>query len=187
MTDPLPFPLEGSTLITGPSNVGKTRLTANALDRWLDGYGPDGVVVFEFGPEYRHEGRLLGRRLDRFVDVPAACWHGVLEAHAPRAQGQTTQATVALAGENARRAARLFDAAPPDPAAVFVNDATIPFQHPDGVPARLTDYAETARCAILNAFDSDELGRDDPVSRAEAAALETFRTWADRIVELQPD
>lgn len=184
MTDPLPFPLDGGTLILGPSNAGKTRLTAQALELWLADHGPEGVVVFEFGPELRHGGRVLGGRLDRFVTVPDRCWHGVVETHAPRAEGPSTEATVGLARDNARRAADLLTEAPADPEAVFVNDATIPFQHPWGDPTRLTTYCDSARCAVMNAFDSDELGTDDPVSRAEAAVLDTFKSWADRTIEL---
>ena len=184
MTDPLPFPLEGSTLILGPSNVGKTRMTAAALDRWLDIHTTAGVVVLEFGPEYTHEGRILGRRLDHFTTIPDAAWHGVVDAHAPRAEGASERETVALAAENARRAASILDSAPDDPTAVFVNDATIPFQHEAGDPARLTGYCDRADCAVLNAFESDELGTDDPVSTAERATLAIFREWADRVVEL---
>lgn len=53
-----------------------------------------------------------------------------------------------------------------DPAAVFANDATIPFQHERGDPDRLADYCEGAT-TVLNAFESDELGTSDAVSRAE--------------------
>ena len=35
----LPFPLAGSTLVTGPSNVGKTRLTYRALVDWVEQIG----------------------------------------------------------------------------------------------------------------------------------------------------
>lgn len=185
MTEQLPFPLEGSTLLLGPSNVGKTRLTALALDRWVDRDGPDDVVVFEFGPEVVQDGTVLGGRLDRFTAVPDRCWHGVIDAHAPRAQSATAEEATELAASNARRSAELFDAAPPDPVAVFVNDATIPFQHRIGDPEGLTTYCDAARCTVLNAFDSEELGTDDPVSRREAAALSTFKAWADRIVQLE--
>ncbi len=185
MTEELPFPLDGRTLILGPSNVGKTRMTALAMDRWVDRHGAAGVVVFEFGPEVARDGTVLGGRLDRFTEVPDRGWHGVIDAHAPRAQGSTAEEAIELAASNARRAAALFDAAPADPVAVFVNDATIPFQHQTGDPAVLTDYCDTARCVVLNAFDSEELGTDDPVSRHEAATLETFKAWADRLVHLE--
>ena len=184
MTDGLPFPLEGSTLILGPSNVGKTRMTARALERWIAEHGAAGVVVLEFGPEYRHEGRILGRRLDHFTAIPDAAWHGVMEAYAPRAEGATNDESLELARENARRAGSLLETVPADPAAVFVNDATIPFQHEAGDPAQLTAYCDRADCAVLNAFESDELGTDDPVSTAEHRTLEQFRDWADRVIRL---
>lgn len=186
MTD-LPFPLEGTTLITGPSNVGKTRLTAHAVRAWLDRYGPEGVVVFEFGPEFEHEGRVLGRHLTWFEPVPETVWCGVLEAHAPRAAGATTDESVELAADNARRAAQLIEGAPRNPRVVFGNDVTIPFQHDAGDQRAFLAYCDQADCVVLNAFDSGELGTDDPVSRQERAALETFRAWADRTVTLSAD
>ena len=179
----LPFPLDGSALITGASNVGKTRLTARALDAWIQRNGTDGVVVFEFGPEFEHEGRILGRRLSRFGAIPDGVWQGVLDAYAPRAQGSTDAEALRLASDNAARAARIVEAAPDDPRAVFVNDATIPFQAGDD-PGLLTGYCDRAETAVLNALSSDELGTDDPVSRHERAALDAFRAWADRIVDL---
>jgi hypothetical protein len=184
VTGSLPFPLSGTTLIVGPSNAGKTRLTARALDAWVNRVGADGAVVFEFGPDVEREGRVLGGRLDRFTTVPRAAWHGVLEAHAPRATADSPAEAVALAADNAHRAVDLFDAAPDDPRAVFVNDATIPFQHPDGDPDRLLAYCAGADVAVLNALAGDALAGDDPVSRAEREALTAFQARADRVVEL---
>jgi len=182
VTDALPHP--GTTLIVGPSNAGKTRRTAAAFDAWLDREGSDGVVVFEFAPELERDGRILGGRLDRFTTVPGDVWHGVLDAHAPRASADSDAKAVELAADNARRAASLFDAAPADPRAVFVNDATIPFQTPDAEPDRLLDYGEDAEVAVLNALAGDALAGDDPVSRAERETLSAFRRRADRVVEL---
>lgn len=186
MTD-LPFPLSGRTLITGPSNAGKTRLTARALDEWVAENGPDGVVVFEFGPEFEQDGRILGGHLERFGALPDGVWQGVLDAHAPRAEGTTAAESVRLAADNAARARQVFDAAPVDPRAVFVNDATIPFQHEDSDPDRLLEYCSGAAVAVLNAFESEELGSGDPVSRREREALTAFRAWTDRLVELGGD
>ena len=99
MTDAdLPFPLAGTTLIVGPSNVGKTRLTARALTAWLERAGADGVVVLEFAPEVERDGRILGGRLDRFVTPPAGVWRGVLDAHAPRATAGSEVEAVDLIG-----------------------------------------------------------------------------------------
>lgn len=176
--------LSGTTLLVGPSQVGKTRRTAAAFDAWLDRHGPDGVVVLEFAPEIERDGQLLGGRLTRFTTVPDDVWYGVLDAHAPRAAGETEAESVALARDNAQRAARILDVAPA-PRAVFVNDATIPLQHESFAVDRLTRYCDRADCAVLNAFDSDELGTDDAVSRRERAALRALRAWADRTVELE--
>ncbi|AUX10309.1 hypothetical protein AArcSl_2691 [Halalkaliarchaeum desulfuricum] len=181
----LDVPLSGSTLIVGPSGAGKTRLTARALSAWIDQHGTDGVVVFEFGPEVERDGRVIGGRLDRFLDVPEGVWHGVLEAHAPRLQGTTDDETQALARDNADRAGTLLEAAPQKPAAVFVNDATIPFQHDVGNPNELTGYCDRAGCAVVNAYDGAELGTDDPVSRRERESLAKLKRWADRTIELE--
>ncbi|KAA9398610.1 hypothetical protein Har1130_10350 [Haloarcula sp. CBA1130] len=178
------FPLSGSTLVTGPSNAGKTRTTAAALDTWLDSEGPEGVVVLDFAPELERAGKVLGGRLDRFVTLPEPVWVGRIDASAPRAESETDDQAVALARENARRAERQLDALPADPRAVFVNDATIPFQHEGATVSRLTRYCDGADVTVLNAFESDELGVDDPVSRAERDAVARLRAWADRTVDL---
>jgi hypothetical protein len=180
----LPFPLSGTTLVVGPSDAGKTHLTAEALDEWVAREGPAGVVVLEFGPEVERDGTVLGGRLDRFTTPPPGAWHGVLDAHAPRATADTEAKAVELAADNARRATRLFDAAPADPRAVFVNDATIPFQHPGGDPDRLLDYCRRAEMAVLNALSGDALAGDDAVSRVERETLAAFRDGVDRVVEL---
>lgn len=182
MTDPVP--LSGSTLIVGPSNAGKTTLTARAFDAWIDEYGPRGVVLLEFGPEYAHGDRVLGRRLSRYAAVPDEAWTGVLDARAPRAESDMDAEAVALAADNADRAARLIAAAPAGPAAVFVNDATIPFQHESGDPERLLAYCDRAEMAVLNALEGDELGTDDPITRAERAALDVLREGCDRVLRL---
>jgi hypothetical protein len=174
----------GRTLLTGPSDAGKTRRTAALLDAWVAENGVEGVVVLDFAPELRRDGRILGGRLDRFTTVPDAAWHGVLDAHAPRAEGDHEADSLGLARDNADRADAVLAAAPA-PAAVFVNDATIPFQHPGADPTRLTDYCADA-VAVLNAFDSDELGTDDAVSRAERDALAHFAAWADERRRLDP-
>jgi len=67
---------------------------------------------------------------------------------------------------------------------VFVNDATIALQSERALTERLTDYCNRADCAVLNAFESDELGVDNPVSEHERAALDALRSWTDRVVEL---
>lgn len=187
MNDDLPFALSGSTLVSGPSNVGKTRLTALALDTWVCQHTSDGVVVFEFGPEYEHDGRILGRRLSRFTEIPDGAWYGVLDAHAPRAESTSETELLQLAKENATGVERLLERAPKDPVAVFVNDTTIGFQHADADITRLTAYCDTAKCSVLNAFDSDELGIGDPVSRREHDALTSLKAWVDRTVTLEAE
>lgn len=180
----LPFPLDGRTLIVGPSNAGKTWLTARSLEAWIADNGPAGVVVLDFGPEVQRNDRVLGGRLVRETTIPDAIWYRVLEAHAPRATGDDETEMVSLAADNARRAAELFEAVPERIRAAFVNDATIPFQHEYSEPSILFDRLAEAECVVANAFESDELGSDDPVSRNERRALASLREWADRVVSL---
>jgi hypothetical protein len=178
-----PIPLSGVTLVTGPSNAGKTRLCAATLDRWVKRRGAEGVVVLDFAPELERDGEILGGRLARFTTVPTPAWHGVLEAHAPRAEGGPDGA-LALARDNAARARRLLDAVP-EPRAAFVNDATIPFQA-DGDPSPLREACAGAEATVLTALTSGEWA-DDPVSRNERRALDALRSWADRTVRLPRD
>lgn len=180
----LSFSLSGTTLLVGPSNAGKTQLTAKALEAWIDSHGTDDVVVLEFAPELERDGRLLGGRLDRFTTIPDGVWVGRLDAHAPRAMADSHAEAIALAKENAAGAERLLDAAPAEPRAVFVNDATIPRQHDADAPHRLRDYCDQATVSVLNAFESDELGASHPVSRVERATLAALRKWATRTVSL---
>lgn len=181
----LPFSLVGTTLLMGPSNVGKTRLTARAMDVWTADRGSADIVVLDFAPEVERDSRLLGGRLTRFTPVPNGAWYGVLEAHAPRVEGESDTAIYELAAANSENAVRLLDAAPADPTAVFINDATIPFQSGELAPSCLTDYCDRAEVVVLNAFESDELGTDDPVSRYEQETLDILKMWADQIVELE--
>jgi methenyltetrahydromethanopterin cyclohydrolase len=89
-----------------------------------------------------------------------------------------------LARENAMAAADRLADAPAAPAAVFVNDVTIGYQHASGEVEPLLDYCDTAETAVLNAFESDELGTDDPVSVRERDVVQRLRTWADRTIAL---
>jgi hypothetical protein len=181
----LPFSLVGTTLLTGPSNVGKTRLTARAMDMWIADCGPAGVVVLDFAPEIKRDDQLLGGRLSRFTSVPSGAWYGTIEAHAPRAEGDSDATIHELAATNSENAVRLLDAAPTEPTAVFVNDATIPFQSGELASRHLTDYCDRAEVTVLNAFESDELGTDDSVSRHERSTLDVLKSWVGRIVELE--
>jgi len=179
-----PVSLSGTTLVVGPSNAGKTRLTARTVDSWVAEHGPAGVVVLDFAPTVERDGTVLGGPLTQFTTVPDGAYHGVVDAHAPRAKGGDDAEALALAEANAAAAAEHIDAAPAEPRAVFANDATIALQSDPAATERLTDYCDRADCAVLNAFESDELGVDNPVSSNERAALARLRSWADRVVEL---
>lgn len=176
--------LSGTTLVVGPSNVGKTRRTARSLDAWVDEHGSDGCVVLDFAPTVERDGKTLGGPLTQFTAVPDGAYHGVVDAHAPRSESESDAEAMALAEENADAAFDRLDATPADPRAVFVNDATIALQADPDLVERLTDYCDRADCAVLNAFESDELGTDSTVSQNEWAALARLRSWADRVVGL---
>ncbi|WP_254271940.1 hypothetical protein [Haloarcula marina] len=176
-------PLDGATLVVGPSNTGKTRLTAAALDAWVERHGPDGCVVLDFAPTVERDGVVLGGPLTQFTTVPDAAYHVVVDAHAPRSEGETDAEALELAEANASAAFDALDSAPADPAAVFVNDATIALQAAPEKTERLTAYCDRADAAVVNAFESDELGADNPVSANERAALDRLRAWADRVLE----
>jgi hypothetical protein len=170
-------------LVTGPSGAGKTRYTARRLREWVDANGPEAVVALDFAPEVERGGRVLGGRLTRFLDVPTGVRYEAIDARAPRAESDDDRGVLALAAANGRRARRALAAVErdrPAPRAAFVNDATIPFHHPDVDRAALLAYLDGADLSVCNAFDGEELGTDDPVSRAERRALTRLRGWADR-------
>ncbi|ADJ16664.1 hypothetical protein [Halalkalicoccus jeotgali] len=183
----LPFPLSGATLVTGPSNAGKTRLTARALDAWVAEHGTDGIVVLDFAPEVDQDGTLLGGRLTRFTDISDEVWYGVLEAYAPRTAGETEEEVLTFASANARHSRHLVESMPKNPRVVFANDVTIPFQagEVDGFcVSTLVDYCDDVDVVVCNALESDELGVNDLISRNERATLDVLRTWTDRVIEL---
>lgn len=171
-------------MIVGPSNAGKTRLTSRALKRWIEDEGTDGVVVLDFAPVFERNGTILGGRLDRFISIPDGVWTGRLESHAPRAESETSSDALALAKANAERARKLIDEAPDDPHAVFVNDATIARQHRFDSPHRILEYCDRAEVAVLNAFESEELGVSGPVSQVEEQTREALIRWGDRTLTL---
>lgn len=180
----LPFELSGTTLVVGATNTGKTRLTARALDAWIDDHGPTGVVVLDFAPEFVRDGALIGGRMTRFVD-PVDTYYAAIDAHAPRASTDTESEALALAAENAAAVAALLSSAPADPHAVFVNDATIACGHPDADIDELIEYCNGATCVVMNAYRGDELGdATHAVTRSESACLRRLLAWADHVVEL---
>ncbi len=176
--------LTGTTLIVGPVGVGKTRLTANTLSRWIDTHGSEGVVVLDFAPEIETLDGLIGGRINRFVDVPAQVWYGSIDAIGPRTEGETAEESIELAAANADQAKQLIETAPADPRAVFINDITIALQSADSTFDQLEGYSADATCVVMNAFEGDSFGDDDPITLAERRALIRLRKWADHVLEL---
>lgn len=181
MTD---VPMPGRTLITGPSGTGKTRLTAEAIRDWVRAHGPDGVVVLEFGPDIERDGRVIGGRLERFHRLSPDAWRGIVDTQAPRLVGESAEETMRLARENATVGVAIIERMPPDPVAVFVNDATIPFQHPESDPGLLLERLEDADHAVINAYDGEEFG-EGPITTQERDTLAAFREWAQTEIRLE--
>lgn len=178
----------GRTLLTGPSNAGKTRATAHAIRDWVENEGAQGVVVLDFAPDHRKGAQVVGRPLATFLEPPEGVWWRHVASRAPRLEARTDDEAVRLAQENAESSDEALGATPPRPRAVFVNDATIPFHAPGRDPTPLLAYAAGARRVVLNALDTADLGTDDPVSRQEQAVLARLRSWADHEVRLRlPD
>ena len=180
---------------------------------------PDGPHTSEDGDPYHPEGLGCGFHLTlpsewgRDVrvfwpgdtDVLAGHEHLDVSLFCPPIGGSFTMdrhEAAALAADNAHRAADIVDAAPASPRAVFVNDATIPFQTPDADPGVLLDYCGRAEVAVLNALesgvsktprkdgeavDADAIVGSDSVSRAERATLAALRDRADRVIRLDDD
>lgn len=186
-SEQLPFALDGSTLIVGPSGVGKTHMTARAVMSYVAHHGPTGITILDFGPEILHDGQLIGRRIDRFTDIPDGVWYGTLDANAPRAQSRDPTEARRLAMENAEGARALIDAAPADPNAVFVNDVTIATHVSENPLDKLIEYCSSAACVVMNAYEGTALGVDDPISKQEHSALERLIAWADTVVRIGED
>ena len=172
------LPTTGRVLITGPSNVGKTRRTAGVLAEWVEHRGEADVAILDFAPELERNGVLLGGRLSRFIAFPEKAWTGVVDAYAPRAESENGDEARKLARENATRAMAMIEAMPPSKA-VFVNDATIPFQHETGDIEALLAACEDAELVVMNAFWGNELGSEDLISRREREARKQLEEWAE--------
>ncbi len=172
------LPSAGRVLLTGPSNVGKTRHTARSLAEWVEARGAEGVAILDFPPEVEREGVLLGGQLSRFIDLPEGAWTGVLDARAPRAEGKTDEKACELARENAREGMELVESMPSSTAA-FANDTRIPFQYEAGEIEALLAACVGAELVVMNAFSGSELGIADPISRREREARRELEAWAD--------
>ncbi|MDY6775254.1 MAG: hypothetical protein SV253_04135 [Halobacteria archaeon] len=192
--------VSGSVVVSGGLNAGKTRLTAETLRRYAEykyKYEYDKtVVLLDFAPEFVRDGDLVGGHVSRFVEVPETVSTYVLEANAPRLEADTEEETLELARDNYERGISLIDSAPDSPDAVFVNDATIPFQYTGSDPETLTRYCSRADDSLLNFYDteadsereSDGLpsssSQTDVVDLNERRTVEWFRDWSDTEIRL---
>ena len=181
MTD---VPLHGRTLIVGGLRTGKTTATAEALDRWLNQHGTDGVVVLDFAPEIETDDGLIGGYLERYITIPDEVHHGVAMVRGPRSESSTATEAQAIAATNARRIRTIIENAPPSPRAVFVNDVTLGVQHDPADVDPLVRYCSHADCVVLNGYEGFDFSPDDPITMAERRALDRLKRWADRVVDL---
>jgi hypothetical protein len=69
--------------------------------------GPTASLYSTPPPKVERDGRILGGHLDRLTELPDGVWSGVLDAHAPQADGQSEAETLDLAAANARHAERI--------------------------------------------------------------------------------
>lgn len=175
--------MPGKTLITGASGSGKTKLTADALDTWVREHGSDDVAILEFGPDIAHEGRRLGARLDRYTRLPPNAWKAVIDTNAPRAHSETSEEALILARENSRIAGSAIEQLPTSVTAMFVNDATIPFQDPETDVDPFLARLDAVEHAVINAYTGDAF-EGGTLTEQERAVVERFRTWADEEIRL---
>lgn len=172
-------------LITGPTGSGKTRHTAALLEAWVQTHGTDGVVVLEFAPEHRtRDGRILGRRMRRYMEIPEGIVYHEVQTHAPRAWASDEEGSIDLAHENMDSCARAIHAAPRSPRALFVNDATIAYHVPGADPGPLLARIREAGVAVVNALDPQGFDPEHPVTRQERRVLEALTQATKKIDRL---
>ena len=177
------IPSTGRTVIRGASNVGKTRLTAAALARYVHCHGTEQVVLFDFAPTIVQADRIIGGRIDRFYEIPPGVWTGKIEAWGPRIESKSKEEALALARKNAVMAGMVMDQMPNDPRAIFVNDMTIPFQHPSADLSPRLKRWEVADHVVCNAYFGRELGAG-PIADREKTLHEAITAWASTVIDL---
>jgi hypothetical protein len=169
-------------LVTGPSGCGKTRRTADLLAEWLQRQGPQGVVVVEFAPEHDlGDGRVLGRRLERYLEIPDEVLYLMVETKAPRAGAAGEEQAVEVAQANQEAAEEVWRRMPSGPKALFVNDATMAFHVPGSDPASLLQAIEASGVAVVNALDPQGFEADHPITLQELRVLERIGHVVDRV------
>lgn len=183
MAEP-PLPT-GRLLLTGPTGSGKTRRTAELLRGWVDAKGPQDVVVLEFAPEHeRADGQVLGRRLERFTEIPDEVLYLLVETRAPRASRQTAEKAIEVAQGNAPACQRAIEEIPEPVAALFINDATMAYHVPGSDPAPLLARIRTAGVAVVNALDPEGFETEHPITKQERRVLAQIEDAVDRTQRL---
>lgn len=176
----------GRRLLVGPTGSGKTRRTAGMLEEWVRAHGADGVVVLEFAPEFtRGDGQVLGRRLERFVDIPDEVLYLLVETRAPRAATQDLDQALEIAKENATACAAVFQALPERIAVLFVNDATMAYHVPGSDPTVMVESITNAKVAVVNALDPQAFDPEHPITRQEQKVLDRISGIVDRVERLR--
>lgn len=174
---------EGHVLITGPSNTGKTLACARALLQYVQAHGPEGVAVLEFAPEHtKSDGNVVGRRLTQFMPIPEGCLHFVVPTRAPRLESSTPEQAIDIARANAEACQKILTLLPEQTAAIFVNDATMPFHVPGADPGVLLRHLRGANVAVATALDPVDLDAEHPITKQERAVLAALAKNMDKVV-----
>lgn len=182
-----PTPPTDRLLLVGPSGSGKTRRTAEMLDAWVRTNDADGVVVMEFAPEFkRDDGQILGRRLDRFIEIPDGALYLMVETQAPRAGAPDLDEALAVAKENEAACATALQALPQQITALFVNDATMAYHPPDSDPTPLLEAINQTDVAVVNALDPQGFDPEHPITEQEHKVMEKIAQKVDRVERLPP-
>ncbi len=180
-----PDPPTGRRLFVGPTGSGKTRCTAGMLNAWVAAHGAHGVVVLEFAPEFtRGDGQVLGRRLERFVDIPDEVRCFMVETRAPRAATKDLDEALGIAKENESACASALQALPDQITALFVNDATIAYHVPGSDPKMLVESVTKAETAVVNALDPQGFDPEHPITQQEQSVLERLCGVVDTVERL---
>lgn len=175
----------GRVVIVGPTGVGKTQATKQLLENWVDDYGTDGVVVFDFGPERQRGSHIVGRRLQRFGPLPDGVWLQEIDMNAPRLDALQESDRAMLARENAKRAQKAFKDSPKPWRGVFVNDATLAFHDAHSDVKAFLDSCASCDVVVINALASADFIGDDPISRRERMVVRTLKEWATLVIPMQ--
>jgi hypothetical protein len=171
--------LNRKTLIMGPVNSGKTRLTATLLNTmYAAGWGRR-IVVLDLAPDMVQG---IGGKLDpRGYD--GVCWL-TCPLKPPRLSGRDSVEMQNLAEMNAQAIEPLLDRVLAVRRTVLViNDASMYLQA--GSLRRFKSVAAAYPSAVMNAYHGDSFIKA-PFTEIEHLRVENLARWCDRALRLSP-